>query len=477
VTLEAWLPLGLALPAAGPCGRPLHGDANWQIVACRGGGAALIAKEELAARWIAAGLVEAVALAELSFGAERYRTLACGLGRVLAPLVACPSPGTKDQALAFARALRATRAADPTSPLHDALYAESIGRLLPTFTLTPPVADEVVLGRWLTGGAPVPITSFRRLGRMLSWLGPLLLQEVIEAAGFAVAATDAAPTVGTGEAVDAQREHAAVDEPAAAGAWSKPFELPGRPELERFFSEHVIDIIRHQERYRALGVGFPAAIVLHGPPGCGKTFAVEQLVDYLGWPCFRIDASSVGSPYIHETSRKVAAMFDTAMQNAPSVLIIDEMESFLADRESGIGASHHRVEEVAEFLRRIPEAAKNEVLVVGMTNRLAMIDPAIMRRGRFDHVVKVDYANAEEVSMLLDRLLLTLPHDGTVDVGILAQRLAGRPLSDVVYVVREGGRLAARAGVSQLGQSFLLAALDGAPPRGEENPKRHMGFV
>lgn len=476
MAFEAWLPIGFALPNAGQCGRALHGDANWQIVACRGGGVALIAKEELAARWIASGLLEAAALAELSFGAERYRTLACGPGRILAPLIACPSPGTKDQALAFTRALRATRAADPTSPLHDALYAEPIGRLLPTFTLTPPVADEVVLGRWLTGGAPVPITSFHRLGRVLSWLGPSLLQEVIEAAGFAVAATTADPTAGTGEAVDAPHDHAAVDEPAA-GASSKPFELSGRPELERFFNEHVVDIIRHQERYRALGVGFPAAIVLHGPPGCGKTFAVEQLVDYLGWPCFRIDASSVGSPYIHETSRKVAAMFDTAMQNAPSVLIIDEMESFLADREIGIGASHHRVEEVAEFLRRIPEAANNEVLVVGMTNRLTMIDPAIMRRGRIDHVIKVDYANAEEVSMLLDKLLLTLPQDGTVDVGILAQRLAGRPLSDVVFVVREGGRLAARAGASQLGQSFLLAALDGAPPRSEENTKRHIGFV
>lgn len=477
MAFEAWLPIGFALPNAGQCGRPLHADANWQIVACRGGGVALIAKEEFAARWIVSGLLEAAALEELAFGSERYRTLACGPNQVLIPLFACRSPGTKDQALAFARALRATRASDPTSPLHDALYAEPIGRLLPTFTLTPPVADDVVLGRWLTGGAPVSITSFRRLGQMLSWLGPTLLQEVVETAGFAVASSDAVPAVGLGEAVDAQREHAALDEPAAAGPWSKPFELPGRPELERFFGEHVIDIIRYQERYRALGVGFPAAIVLHGPPGCGKTFAVEQLVDYLGWPCFRIDASSVGSPYIHETSRKVAAMFDTAMQNAPSVLIIDEMESFLADREIGIGASHHRVEEVAEFLRRIPEAAKNEVLIVGMTNRLTMIDPAIMRRGRFDHVIKVDYANAEEVSVLLDRLLLTLPQDGTINVRTLAQRLAGRPLSDVVYVVREGGRLAARAGASQLGQSFLLAALDGAPPRGEENPKRHMGFV
>ena len=239
----------------------------------------------------------------------------------------------------------------------------------------------------------------------------------------------------------------------------------------------MVDIIRHQERYRALGVGFPSAVVLHGPPGCGKTFAVEQLVEYLGWPCFRIDASSVASPYIHETSRKVAEMFDTAIRNAPSLLVIDEMEAFLADREIGVGASHHRVEEVAEFLRRIPEATKNEVLIVAMTNRLAMIDPAIMRRGRFDHVIEVDYADADEVPMLLDKLLASMPQDGTVNTRPLAQRLAGRPLSDVVYVVREGGRLAARAGATRLGQQFLLAALEGAPARTEEDSKRRMGFV
>jgi len=70
--------------------------------------------------------------------------------------------------------------------------------------------------------------------------------------------------------------------------------------------------------------------VLHGPPGCGKTFAVDRLVDFLGWPSFQIDASSVASPYIHETSKKVAEVFDKAIQNAPSVLVIDEMEAFLA---------------------------------------------------------------------------------------------------------------------------------------------------
>jgi SpoVK/Ycf46/Vps4 family AAA+-type ATPase len=159
------------------------------------------------------------------------------------------------------------------------------------------------------------------------------------------------------------------------------------------------------------------------------------------------------------------------------VLVIDEMEAYLADRESMGGGSPHRVEEVAEFLRRIPEAAKNEVLIVAMTNRIEMIDPAILRRGRFDHVIKVDFASADEVLALLNKLLETLPRDKTVDPTPLASKLAGRPLSDVTFIVREGARLAARAGEDRLSQEFLLTAFEGAPSRTEERSARRIGFV
>jgi SpoVK/Ycf46/Vps4 family AAA+-type ATPase len=158
------------------------------------------------------------------------------------------------------------------------------------------------------------------------------------------------------------------------------------------------------------------------------------------------------------------------------VLIIDEMEAFLADRELGLASSHHRVEEVAEFLRRIPEAAKKEVLIVAMTNRVEMIDPAILRRGRFDHVVKVDFASEAEVRPLLDKLLSGLPKSEDVDPAPLARQLAGRPLSDVAFVVREGARLAARAGRDRLDQKSLTAALDSAPAR-DGGSERRIGFV
>jgi SpoVK/Ycf46/Vps4 family AAA+-type ATPase len=150
------------------------------------------------------------------------------------------------------------------------------------------------------------------------------------------------------------------------------------------------------------------------------------------------------------------------------------MEAFLADREMGFG--HHRVEEVAEFLRRIPEATKNEVLIVAMTNRVDMIDPAILRRGRFDHVIHVDYASEVEVLAMLEKLLSSIPKAEDIHAVSLAKQLAGRPLSDVAFVVREGARLAARSGKDGLDQESLLAALHSAPAR-EGGTQRRIGFI
>jgi hypothetical protein len=442
---------------------------------------------DLVAKWVDTGLIEDGALREFSFGSEIYREVSCGASQLLAPLTDCRSPEDKNEALAFAMAMKATRDIDPESPLQDALYVEKFSRLLPTYGITSRTDDDIVLGYWLTGGARVSAKSFRRLRQMLTWMEVKHLRDVVLSAGFEV--SEVMPldeprlsTIQTNGAENLDKEGNADQEVQAVpqrapGSPAKPFQLPGRPELEEFFNEHVVDIIHNKERYMALGVGFPSAVVLHGPPGCGKTFAVEQLVEYLGWPSFQIDASSVASPFIHETSKKISDMFDKAMQNAPSVLVIDEMEAFLADRESGGSSSHHRVEEVAEFLRRIPEAAKNEVLIVAMTNRVEMIDSAIMRRGRFDHVLKVDYASADEVLSLLEKLLAALPKDDSVNAAPLAKKLAGRPLSDVAFVVREGSRLAARSGKDKLGQEYLLSALEDTPPRTDDGSSRHIGFV
>lgn len=481
MVLESWLPIGYQLSGKAVCGQATYEGTDWQIISLKGGGNALLALPALADKWLQSGLVEQGEIERLGFGEQQYSFIVSSSSHVLCPLSECASPNSKSEAQAFALALKTTREVDAESPLQDAIYVEKLTRLLPTYGITSKTDDDVVLGYWLTGGAHVSAKSFRRLHQMLSWMGSNQLKDVVQVAGFKVESSTE-PRVADGNDEAGNRQKAKED--IADGSSSKsrsfedgPFTLPGRPELESFFNEHVVDIIQHKERYKALGIGFPAAVILHGPPGCGKTFAVEKLVEYLGWPSFEINASSVASPYIHETSRKVAEVFDKAMENAPSVLIIDEMEAFLADRESGGGGSHHRVEEVAEFLRRIPEATQNEVFIVAMTNKIDMIDDAIKRRGRFDHVINVDYASETEVKALLDKLLSTLPKEDDVDSTPLAKHLAGRPLSDVTFVIREGARLAARAGQDKLSQDFLLDAMEGAGARGEQESGRRIGFI
>lgn len=479
MALDTWLPLGYTLPDGAKARLALFEGAGWQIVETYGVGRALLVHEELAHRWINAGLIDANSFSAFDFGDQRIWAISCGSSQILCPVAEGKSPDTKAEALSFALALKATREIDHESPLQDALYVERISRLLPTGSITSRTDDDVVLGYWLTGGANIPARSFRRLRQTMSWLGGGHLRDVVQAAGFEVA--EVIPGDGGGvstlqqEAVRAERIDR-KDSKSENAPQATAFELAGRPDLAAFFNEHIVDIIQNRDRYKAMGINFPSAVVLHGPPGCGKTFAVDRLIDFLGWPSFQIDASSVASPYIHETSKKVAEVFDAAIQNAPSVLVIDEMEAFLADREMGSG--HHRVEEVAEFLRRIPEAAKSDVLIVAMTNRVDMIDPAILRRGRFDHVVKVGFASEVEVRSLLDKLLSTLPKEEDVDPTPFARELAGRPLSDVAFVVREGARLAARSGKDRLDQISLMSALGAAPAREREGgTQRRIGFI
>lgn len=483
---DPWLPRGHELPGKIRCQRMRASGEEWQIYDSDADGRLLVASEALGKRWESSGLLKAGRFASSKLGDRDLIVLHSSGEYKLSPVYDRIAPKSKSDALAFAAALKSTRGIDPSTPLHDSIYVEELSRLLPTYTITPPSADDVVLGTWLTGGVGVSSNSRRRLDALLSWMDRTDVDDVLARAGLGDAAANGAArarSITDSEGQEEARErksHRRKDRrPGRTEQARKPteFHLPGRPELEKLFNEHVIDIVRKPEKYQAFGIGFPTAIALHGPPGCGKTFAVEKLVEFLDWPIFTIDSNTIGSPYIHETSKKVAEIFDKALDAAPSAIVIDEMESYLTDRGGGGQTGLHHVEEVAEFLRRIPEANDNNVLVIGMTNRIDMIDPAILRRGRFDHVIEVGMPSAEEVSAALTELLADMPTDETIDVAGLAGELAGRPMSDAAYVVREAGRNAARSGLTSLTQECLLQALELVPARTQEEKSRPIGFI
>jgi hypothetical protein len=480
---DLWLPKGYKLPDGSKIRSLLYSGDEWQIFDTTGSSNILLAHPGLAQRWCEGGFLDESLLEEVSFGTKTFRSLSCHKKYTLAPVENGKSPESKVDALAFAFALKESRKLSDDVSFHDAVYVEQYSRLLPVWTLTPYVDDEVVLGTWLTGGVVISTESFRRLTNLTGWMPAGDLAEIVRAAGFTVPAnagllakrkpashakTNAKAAIAK-EAVEPEKPQSPEE-----AAEARVFRLPGRPGLEAFFNEHVIDIIFNAEKYQAMGIDFPSAIVLHGPPGGGKTFAVERLFEFIDWPSYSIDSNSVGSPYIHETSRKISEIFDKAIDSAPSVIVIDEMESFLSDRRFGSSSGLHHVEEVAEFLRRIPEAINNKVLIIAMTNMIEMIDPAILRRGRFDHIIEVGMPSREEVASLVDSLLSKLPK-ADLNMDKIFDALTGRALSDSAFVIREAARLAAKAGKTKIDQESIEAALNSLPKDKEKTNKR-IGF-
>ena len=449
MAVDSWMPIGYRFPDNVEIRQALFDGGDWQIYKSLNDLFILVVKERMFERWSKSNLVKREIFLKIDFADEVFYQLTSN-DKIYpinfssyqdSQLANYFYPKDMTEVEDFSKAYKKTRAIDKVSSLHDGLYIKDISLILPTYSLSSFINDDFVFGEWITNGVNVSITSIRRILFLANWADESKLAKIILDCGF--------------EKIEktSDEDSTQVKQP------NTPFTLSGRPYLENFFNEHVIDIVQNEDRYKAMGIGFPSAMILYGPPGTGKTFAVEALATYLGWPTFQIDSSSIGSSFIHGTSKKIAEIFDIAIKNAPSVLIIDEMESFLADREMGSGSSHHRVEEVAEFLRRIPEAIKNKVLIVAMTNRIDMIDPAILRRGRFDHHIKVDMASDAEISSLLKKLISEIPHEKDIDIPYLADQLQGRPLSDVTFTVREAARLAARSGIKALNHQCCLESL------------------
>lgn len=454
----AWLPVESEWIANARVTRRTAAGQDWQIYELENGSRVLVARVRLAERWTSAGLIEPSLLEYRQISGEEFASLVCSAAYTLAPLKPLLGPETVEDTIAFASALRETRFIVPDGPsLHDAIYVEQHSRLLPTWTVAEPMPDDVapddvVLGTYLTGGVHISVHDKARMRTLLGGVNYGNLDALMAIANVENASSDEA-AVRIDRIVPPGGNTSQV-------ALSGRFRLPGRPHLEQFFNEHVVDIVRDPERYARLGVGFPSPILLYGPPGSGKTYAVERLVEYLRWPLFEIEATSVGSPYIHETSRQIGETFERAAASAPSIVVIDEMDSLLLDRKTSGSTGRYAVEEVAEFLRQVPEASQNRVLVVGMTNLLELLDPAMLRRGRFDHVIEVGMPTREEVQELVDSLLARVPVRPDLDRQFLVAALTGRPLSDAAYVVREAGRHAAKAADAEIGADHLSAALE-----------------
>lgn len=352
---------------------------------------------------------------------------------------------TRHSALTFTFVLKQMRKVTDIS-LYDGIYIEEYGYILPIYS-TDKMSDDALLGSYISGGQIVHFSDEN--------LKSLLLveddyEEISKLIGI-------------------EREKSKTKEPKKAGQKGSQFRLIGRPELEKFFNEHIVNILNEPERYKKLGIDFPSSIVLYGPPGCGKTYAVDRLVEFLELPKFEVTSATVASPYIHDTSKKISAVFESAIKSSPSVIVIDEMESYLSNRNNMNAGTHH-LEEVAEFLRQIQEAQKNKVIVIAMTNMLDKIDPAILRRGRFDHQIEVGYPSKEEITSLLKSLLKKVSTSDDINPEQVATKLEGKSLADVTFVMKEAALISGKAGHDKITSSSIQDAILGLPKEKERKP-------
>lgn len=456
---KAWIKKGFELSDGSKIKKLICCDEAWQIFSTSNDKHALIVIESLAKRWFDNGYIVKEIFREVQIKTHTFYILVSKSGYLMSSIQYGAFPNTSIEARGFAITIREMRKVFKNVSFHDGIYVEQYSRILPTFTLTETFSDQEVLGTWISGGVKISTDSFRRLCALVGWMPSSQLASIIAKAGFDVPIgsnllTKQKPIgeINGKESNEdlAQQHRLAKDE---------KFKLPGRPFLEEFFNEHIIDIIFNEDKYKTMGIDFPSSILLHGKPGCGKTFAVEKLVEFIEWPSYSIDSNSIASPYIHDTSKKISEVFDKAIENAPSIIIIDEMEAFLSDRSTGQASGIYHVEEVAEFLRRIPEAIKSKVLIIAMTNMIEMIDPAILRRGRFDHVIEVKMPTKIEVEAMLDIIFSKLPLANDVNLSELANKLVGRPLSDGAFITREAGRIAAKLNKREIDNKCIELAI------------------
>ena len=238
-------------------------------------------------------------------------------------------------------------------------------------------------------------------------------------------------------------------------------DVAGMKELKQRMKDDVIDLLLHPEENKALGIPMPNGILLYGPPGCGKTFFAEKFAEESGYNYMYVKCSDVASPYIHGGQEKIAALFDQARENAPTILFLDEVEAMIMSREKHNNVSE--AGEVNEFLTQLNNCGENRVLVIAATNQPNSIDAAALRAGRLEMKYYIPNPDAETRLSLL-RLYLEYRADFGIDYAYLVDRTQNFVASDIKLLADNAARNTRRAGKRKITMDILKETLQEYKP-------------
>ncbi|WP_295916748.1 ATP-dependent zinc metalloprotease FtsH [uncultured Anaerovibrio sp.] len=210
--------------------------------------------------------------------------------------------------------------------------------------------------------------------------------------------------------------------------------------------EEVVEFLKHPGKFNQLGARIPKGVLLFGPPGTGKTLLAKAVAGEAGVPFFSISGSDFVEMFVGVGASRVRDLFDQAKKNSPCIVFIDEIDAVGRQRGAGLGGGHdEREQTLNQMLVEMDGFAANEgIIIIAATNRPDILDPALLRPGRFDRQIVVDKPDVKGREAILKVHTKDKPVDKDVDLNVLARRTPGFTGADLSNLVNEAALLSAR---------------------------------
>ncbi len=226
--------------------------------------------------------------------------------------------------------------------------------------------------------------------------------------------------------------------------------------------EEVVEFLKHPKKFNDLGARIPKGVLLFGPPGTGKTLLAKAVAGEAGVPFFSISGSDFVEMFVGVGASRVRDLFEQAKKNAPCIVFIDEIDAVGRQRGAGVGGGHdEREQTLNQLLVEMDGFAANEgIIIVAATNRPDILDPALLRPGRFDRQIVVDKPDVRGRLAILKVHTKGKPVAEDADLDILARRTPGFTGADLSNLVNEAALLAARRNKKKIAMPELEESIE-----------------